>query len=125
MQIPRGAWGPRTLACGRIACRASRSVVARFAHHGYEAHSDQFFSVKPVFVASDQNQFLVPAADRSHQPASYRELVDQRLGNLGWSGRQEDRVKGRFFGPAAVAIACSNRDVRVALLRQQFAALSC
>src|SRR5690242_1630095 len=62
--------------------------------------------------------------DRNDHPASFVELVDQRLRNVIWRCRDDDRVERCVLRPALVTVAGLDMDVPVTELAQpNFSAL--
>ena len=93
----------------------SRPLVFGGAGHRDEAHREDGFALQLRAALAQQVEVLLTGlADRDDHAAAIPELVDQRLRNVIRGAGDDDRVEGRGFQPALVAIAVPYPDVAVA-----------
>ena len=55
-------------------------------------------------------QLLEELADGDDQSAAFSELIEQGFGHDGGCCGHQNRIEGRRFGPAPVAVAMAQRD---------------
>src|SRR3546814_1642061 len=87
---------------------------------GHEAHLAQVLLHHALGRAGQAQQRLVARglADRQDHHAALRELVDQRAGDGGRRGGDDDAVEGRLLAPALPAVAVARGDVVQAELQE-------
>src|SRR5215203_1581666 len=85
------------------------------ARHGDEAHGEDVAAVEAAVLAPGQDdEVLEGPAHGDDQLAAHLELPEQRLGDLGGCGGDDDAVERGGVGPALVAVADAQVDVAVA-----------
>lgn len=87
------------------------------ASHRHEHHPAQFAPLELLFAAPrDADQFLIDARSphRYHQATANRQLLAQRVGDCGSSGRNHDAVIGPRIWPTQRAIIPDHADIAIA-----------
>src|SRR3546814_7871129 len=87
-------------------------LTGNAGHQGHEAHLAQVLLHHALGRAGQAQQRLVARglADRQDHHAALRELVDQRAGDGGRRGGDDDAVEGRLLAPALPAVAVARSE---------------
>jgi hypothetical protein len=103
-------------------------LPAMLADEGYEADLLEFLGDEVGLASSSELQqglLALARTDRDDEATANRQLLLQRLGNLGPPGRNDDGVERGEFDPSPGAIARAHEDILVAEAIETIACRRC